>query len=203
MPQAAAPACALPLPTMPRVARSHTWDWVALLLLVAVDVLLNVIEPFHRFVGAGMMADLRYPMKGNTVPVWAVPIIAVIGPVTIFAVVYIRRRNAYDLHHAILGILFAVLITGVLTDAIKDAVGRPRPNFYWRCFPDGEAVYNNITTGVICHGDPSVIKEGYKSFPSGHTSCESSSSLQLATTTTYIIANSLTNNSSSSQQKGH
>lgn len=74
MPQAAAPACALPLPTMPRVARSHTWDWVALLLLVAVDVLLNVIEPFHRFVGAGMMADLRYPMKGNTVPVWAVPV---------------------------------------------------------------------------------------------------------------------------------
>lgn len=74
MPQAAAPACALPLPTMPGVARSHAWDWVALLLLVAVDVLLNVIEPFHRFVGAGMMADLRYPMKGNTVPVWAVPV---------------------------------------------------------------------------------------------------------------------------------
>lgn len=69
---AAAPACSLP--TMPKVARSHVWDWVALLLLVAVDVLLNVIEPFHRFVGAGMMADLRYPMKTNTVPIWAVPV---------------------------------------------------------------------------------------------------------------------------------
>jgi len=161
-------ACAFP--TVPRVARSHAWDWAALLLLVAVDALLNIVEPFHRFVGAGMMADLRYPMKSNTVPVWAVPVIAVIGPVVIFILIYIRRRNAYDLHHAILGILFAVLITGVLTDAIKDAVGRPRPNFFWRCFPDGKAVYDNITTGVICHGDPRVIKEGHKSFPSGHTS---------------------------------
>jgi hypothetical protein len=69
----AAPACST-LPTLPKVARSHAWDWVALLLLVAVDVLLNVIEPFHRFVGAGMMTDLRYPMKSNTVPVWAVPV---------------------------------------------------------------------------------------------------------------------------------
>ena len=25
---------------------------------------------------------------------------------------------------------------------------------------------------VICHGDASIIKEGHKSFPSGHTSCK-------------------------------
>ncbi|KAF0902966.1 hypothetical protein E2562_022605 [Oryza meyeriana var. granulata] len=170
--QAAPPACAFPTIRShgASVARSHAYDWLALLLLVVVDGLLNAIEPFHRFVGAGMMTDLRYPMKSNTVPLWAVPIIAVIGPVIIFTVIYIRRRNVYDLHHAVLGILFSVLITGVLTDAIKDAVGRPRPNFFWRCFPDGIAVFDNVTTGVICHGHASVIKEGHKSFPSGHTS---------------------------------
>ncbi|KAM0825542.1 hypothetical protein ACQ4PT_069483 [Festuca glaucescens] len=172
MQASSAPACAFPTIRSHgvRVLRSHAYDWLGLLLLVAVEVLLNAIEPFYRFVGADMMTNLRYPMKSNTVPVWAVPVIAVIGPMIIFTVVYFQRRNVYDLHHAILGILFSVLITGVLTDAIKDAVGRPRPDFFWRCFPDGIAVYDNVTTGVICNGIASVIKEGHKSFPSGHTS---------------------------------
>lgn len=57
-----------------RVARIHLYDWVILVALIVTDVLLNVIEPFHRFVGKDMMTDLRYPMKSNTVPLWAVPV---------------------------------------------------------------------------------------------------------------------------------
>ena len=61
-------------------------------------------------------------------------------PMLIFAGIYVKRRNAYDLHHAVLGLLFSFLITGVITEAIKNGVGRPRPDFYWRCFPDGVPV---------------------------------------------------------------
>ncbi|CAL5053783.1 unnamed protein product [Urochloa decumbens] len=152
------------------VARLHLFDWIVLLLLVATYGLLSLIQPFHRFVAEDMMVTLRYPMKDNTVPGWAVPVIAIVVPMVFIVGIYMKRRNVYDLHHAILGLLFSVLITAVLTVAIKDGVGRPRPDFFWRCFPDGVPKYNNITGDVICHGKPGVIKEGHKSFPSGHAS---------------------------------
>lgn len=151
------------------LARNHKHDWLILLLLVVIEIILFVIHPFYRFVGADMMTDLKYPMKDNTVPVWAVPMYSILLPVAIFLLFYIRRKDVYDLHHSILGLLFAVLITAVLTDAIKDAVGRPRPDFFWRCFPDGIDEYDRWGN-VVCHGKKSDIKEGHKSFPSGHTS---------------------------------
>ncbi|EPS65632.1 hypothetical protein M569_09147, partial [Genlisea aurea] len=153
-----------------KVARFHMHDWLILILLVVIESVLILIEPFHRFVGEEMMIDLKYPLKDNTVPFWAVPVIAIILPFIVILIFYFIRRDVYDLHQAVLGLLFSVLITAVLTDAIKDAVGRPRPDFFWRCFPDGKTSFDNATGNVQCTGLKSVIKEGHKSFPSGHTS---------------------------------
>ncbi|GLT58197.1 hypothetical protein SLA2020_311110 [Shorea laevis] len=153
-----------------KVARVHLHDWLILPLLIVLFVILEVIEPFHRFVGKDMMTDLSYPMKDNTVPFWAVPMIAILLPLCVILVYYFIRKDVFDLHQAILGLLFSILITAVITNAIKDAVGRPRPDFFWRCFPNGTGVFNNVTGDVICNGLKSVIKEGHKSFPSGHAS---------------------------------
>ncbi|KVI08845.1 Phosphatidic acid phosphatase/chloroperoxidase, N-terminal, partial [Cynara cardunculus var. scolymus] len=176
------------------VARTHMHDWLILSLLVAIFIILNLIHPFHRFVGKDMMDDLKYPMKDSTIPFWTVPVsltfhlstnivkltnggfsyfmflYAVFLPMAVFLAFYFRRRDVYDLHHAVLGLLFSVFITGVLTQVIKDAVGRPRPDFFWRCFPDGIDLYDRWGD-VLCHGDIDVVRQGYKSFPSGHTNC--------------------------------
>lgn len=57
-----------------QVAKFHMHDWLILMLLVVLEIGLNLIEPFHRFVGEDMMSDLKYPLQDNTIPLWAVPV---------------------------------------------------------------------------------------------------------------------------------
>ncbi|KAG2297040.1 hypothetical protein Bca52824_043709 [Brassica carinata] len=75
-----------------------------------------------------------------------------------------KTALVYD-KYGLIGLLFCVLVTGVITDAIKDAVSRPRPGFFWRCFPDGRGFFDNVKKDVLCIGDKDVVKEGHKSFP--------------------------------------
>lgn len=51
-------------------------------------------------------------------------------------------------------------------------MGRPRPNFFYRCFPDGVVHWKDIGTNGLhepeCHPtDARDVIDGYKSFPSG------------------------------------
>ncbi|KAL2622401.1 hypothetical protein R1flu_002606 [Riccia fluitans] len=156
-----------------QLLKLHWKDWVVIVVLLATDIGLNVIHGFRRYVGVYNidMLMIKYPLKRNTVPLWSVPIYAVLLPILIFLGYFVKRRNVRDTHHAILGLLTAIFLTGVITDAIKDGVGRPRPDFFFRCFPDGNVQYTqDLIQEVICTGKESDIREGYKSFPSGHTS---------------------------------
>ncbi|KAH9312313.1 hypothetical protein KI387_027348, partial [Taxus chinensis] len=56
-----------------QLIRYHMHDWIMIIGLLVIEIVLNIIHPFYRFVGKDMMTDLSYPMKSNTVPLWSVP----------------------------------------------------------------------------------------------------------------------------------
>jgi diacylglycerol diphosphate phosphatase/phosphatidate phosphatase len=70
-----------------------------------------------------------------------------------------------------------VPLAWVATDAFKLTVGRPRPDVIDRCRPaEGSAngaVFGLVTSAICTRTD--LLKDGFRSFPSGHASCKSAS----------------------------
>lgn len=85
-------------------------------------------------------------------------------PVVTAWIVHYFTKDKVDAIQSLLGAYLSVFLAGSITNIIKLGVGRPRPDFLARCFPDG-----NIDDSMVCKGKPEDIIEGYKSFPSGHS----------------------------------
>ncbi|XP_052773671.1 phospholipid phosphatase 5-like [Mya arenaria] len=101
------------------------------------------------------------------------------APVVTGWLMYYFTRDLVDFIQFILGSVLSIFLGGSLVNCIKVGVGRPRPDFLERCFPDG-----TIGDPEHCTGDLAAVTEGYKSFPSGHAtlcfSCLAFISLYLA-----------------------
>lgn len=55
----------------------HHWkDWIFVIILLILEVILQIIHPYKRYVGAHMFVtgELMYPMRNQTVPTYAVPV---------------------------------------------------------------------------------------------------------------------------------
>ena len=86
-----------------------------------------------------------------------------------------------------MGLGVSLAIAFLITNGTKNAVGRPRPDLLARCDPDATKSFNSTVGSVsdqidegirlvswtICRNPGSVLDEGFRSFPSGHSSCES------------------------------
>lgn len=165
-------------------------DALILVLFVALTGLVefNVLTgPFHR----GFYTDdesITLPMGPNSVPVYALIILAVTVPLLVILWCHYLRYQCQTQYRALLGRIivvfgFGLFLTVFVTDTLKVAVGRLRPDFIARCQPD-YALCTTDPAGCmplwqstvryismnICTGDAHTILEGRKSFPSGHSS---------------------------------
>eukprot|EP00158_Paraphelidium_tribonemae_P001949 Partr_v1_DN24984_c0_g1_i4_m45251 putative phosphatidic acid phosphatase type len=137
---------------------------VSLILAFAVIGALELAPPFERFY---FQSDdsISYPLLPETVPVWMCVVIAFVVPLAILAATSLfYKRTRFELHHAILAFFVALAFTTLLTQVMKVSAGRLRPNFLARCQPSSDK------DNAPCKGDYLVVREGRKSFPSGHSS---------------------------------
>ena len=81
------------------------------------------------------------------------------------------RASAHKHEVTILSFGIALILTSFLTDTIKNAVGRPRPDLLSRCKPQAGTPPNVLVSFDVCtETDHHRLHDGWRSFPSGHSS---------------------------------
>lgn len=167
--------------------KNRKTDWVFFGVLVLAFVALEFIaNPHRREISREEMESLLYEFKRkNSIPSWAVPFIGVAFPLLFVLAAFQWPRGLLgpieqrELHDLIYALLINVAITATFTSALKESVGRPRPNFLHRCFPTMDTTQiieyleeNDYQLDIQhdCKASSGTLEEGLKSFPSGHTS---------------------------------
>lgn len=90
----------------------------------------------------------------------------------LIAVNTLRRVSSQKHESTYLAFAISLMLTPVITDIIKNAVGRPRPDLLARCQPSSDAPTDIPVDISVCTTDPNthLLQDGWRSFPSGHSS---------------------------------
>ncbi|XP_051163445.1 phospholipid phosphatase 5 [Leptopilina boulardi] len=142
--------------------------WLEILFrafLAVIFLKLEYAEPFERKIHPEELWLYKNPQKEDYVPTNVLWPLVFFPPIAIIVITFQITKDKFDLRQGILCSTLALALSGILVDILKLIVGRPRPDFFWRCFPNGDT---NLE--LNCNGDHRVIMEGRKSFPSGHCS---------------------------------
>lgn len=90
---------------------------------------------------------------------------------TLLAWALVFQPGTHKSHVTILGWFISLILTLFITDLIKNAVGRPRPDLIARCKPEPGTPDHQLVTYKVCsETDHHVLHDGWRSFPSGHSS---------------------------------
>ncbi|XP_030375865.1 phospholipid phosphatase 5 isoform X2 [Scaptodrosophila lebanonensis] len=156
---------------------SNVIDIIVRLIIVVIFIKLETTPAFKREIHAEELWLYKNPRRPDIVTPAELLIGVILGPFFLTCIFYIFTKDKRDFRAASWAWTLALCMNAVPTSLLKITVGRPRPDFYYRCFPDGVMVFNENSTALDstfldfnCTGRPSDVNEGRKSFPSGHSS---------------------------------
>ncbi|KAH0170825.1 PAP2-domain-containing protein, partial [Aureobasidium melanogenum] len=115
---------------------------------------------------------IQYPHADiEHVPVPWLLIYAGLFPFVILLVWNFAFSRPHKTHVTLLGFGISLLTTLFITDVIKNAVGRPRPDLLARCNPKPGTPEHQLISYTVCtNPNHHVLHDGWRSFPSGHSS---------------------------------
>ncbi|KAI7905873.1 phosphatidic acid phosphatase type 2/haloperoxidase [Cokeromyces recurvatus] len=158
-----------------RLIISYGKDWVLVIIMVIVFFSIDRITPSYREFSINDTSIMHTYTVNESVPVWLLIVIAIIVPIVFITVISLgNRKSCLDFHSGLLGLALSLSMTIMITVIIKVSVGRPRPDMLDRCKPP-TGIENpplqllNYTVCTAEH-DTYKFKDGFKSFPSGHSS---------------------------------
>lgn len=104
------------------------------------------------------------------------------------------RCKLWEFHTSIMGFVASNIIAFFFTQGMKNLFGKPRPDLLGRCQPDwenagahavggfaGESMANLLYSASICQQEDSdVLDDGFRSYPSGHSSASAAGLVYLS-----------------------
>lgn len=153
--------------------RSYASDYLGLAVLLTAYILIQFFgEPFHRMFSLDNLS-IQYPYaEKERVPVlWLFIYAGCIPLATLIVWAILFRPPIHKAHVSILGWWISLVLTLFITDVIKNAVGRPRPDLIARCKAEKGTPEHELVTYEVCtETNHHVLHDGWRSFPSGHSS---------------------------------
>ncbi|KAJ6104599.1 hypothetical protein N7523_010919 [Penicillium sp. IBT 18751x] len=183
----------------PRVVLSYIFDYVILIACVIGFWILDSIEPYHQHFSLTNIS-LQYPYAVHErIPIQYALCISGLFPLVLI-IIYTLFLDGLFSHHktrdpasgkrklrgpwrwkdrlwemncGILGLLLSQGLAFVITQVLKNACGKPRPDIIDRCQPRAgsyDLPRYGLSNSTICTGEAALIKDGFRSWPSGHSS---------------------------------
>ncbi|KAI9371016.1 phosphatidic acid phosphatase type 2/haloperoxidase [Aspergillus egyptiacus] len=183
----------------PRVVISYIFDYVILIACAVAFYILDRIEPYRQRFSLQNIS-LQYPYAVHERISIAAAVACSGGiPIVIIAVYtlfidglfshhkpvnsstgkrkltgpYRWKDRLWEFNCGLLGLVLSQALTFAITQALKVACGKPRPDIIDRCQPrpgSQDPSPYGLSDISICTGDPHLLVDGFRSWPSGHSS---------------------------------
>ncbi|KAL7276942.1 hypothetical protein RUND412_000034 [Rhizina undulata] len=183
-----------------RMILSYTFDYVVIVVFILGFLSLDLIDPYNQPFSLENKS-LQYPMANpERIPAKWAAVIAVAFPLLVIIIWtmlidglfshhktpvnrrrmmggggWTMRERLWQMNCGILGLGLSVACAIVITGALKNTTGKPRPDIIARCQPktgsvDASPYGLSIASEICTQTDAAIMRDGFKSFPSGHSS---------------------------------